>query len=306
MLKALFSSHESRDKTRQLAEEFGKPDIDTAACLQLIAEGADVNLRYDEKHVQRHHFKGEGWTPLMRAAHDGNAELMQALLDNGAKIHAKSKTSCALSKSPSNALIEAAINGQADAAKILLEAGAKPETLERAGKTALQHAAEEGHTEVVEVLLDNGAKIDAKTITGETALLLAVQNFGFNFNANINTVKLLLSRGANPNIRSTAGLSPLSFVAGVARLSLGPKTQEMFILLAEHGADTTAYERYCTSTTSPAISSGEAQLEKLMKTYKDGKIRAQFQEADRQGTRRKRTIRRAKGLTPPSTTQGAR
>ena len=85
-----------------------------------------------------------------------------------------------------------AVRARADAVRLLLTRGANVDTTEPyKGQTALMWAAAEGNTEAAAVLLEAGADIKAKSTGGFTPLLFAVRN------ARLDTVDLLLTRGAN-------------------------------------------------------------------------------------------------------------
>lgn len=58
----------------------------------------------------------------------------------------------------------------------------------------LGHAAYEGHIEIIEILLKHGAEINLRDENGFTPLMNAV------IGQKANSVKLLLERGANPNL----------------------------------------------------------------------------------------------------------
>ena len=72
------------------------------------------------------------------------------------------------------------------------------------GNTALQYAAREGHGEAVEVLLDAGADIDRVSGGDHTSPLLIAT-----INGHFDLAMELLDRGADPNLYSDAGASPL-------------------------------------------------------------------------------------------------
>lgn len=61
----------------------------------------------------------------------------------------------------------------------------------------LFYACEGGHEEFATFLLDNGAEVDAKNHNGVTALFIAAQVGA------ASVVRLLMARGADPNLRST-------------------------------------------------------------------------------------------------------
>ena len=121
---------------------------------------------------------------LIRAAWEGEAEVVKLLLDRGANIEARDKYG-------NTALLLSAGHGQAEVVSLLLDRGANIETRDKYGKTALILAAWSGKTEVVSLLLDRGADIEAKIIIyGYTALSVALNNNNFE------VAKLLISRGA--------------------------------------------------------------------------------------------------------------
>lgn len=72
-------------------------------------------------------------------------------------------------------LLQAALDGDLESVRILLELGANTEATDRQEQTALHLAVTRGRTEVVKTLLLSGAQIEAETSTGRTALLLAAE-----------------------------------------------------------------------------------------------------------------------------------
>ena len=70
----------------------------------------------------------------------------------------------------STPLIVAALFGQTEAARMLIENGAKLETKNNDGATALHVAAFFCHPETVALLLASGADVNARNIRGETPL----------------------------------------------------------------------------------------------------------------------------------------
>lgn len=74
------------------------------------------------------------------------------------------------------ALTIAAMFGQYEICKLLLESGANPNETDGPHTTALMFAAEEGHAEVVKLLLEFGANPNQKDLSNETALDKAVNN----------------------------------------------------------------------------------------------------------------------------------
>ncbi|KAK6820333.1 hypothetical protein RU639_007476 [Aspergillus parasiticus] len=110
-------------------------------------------------------------TPLSLATGNGNEELVRILLAHGADINH-------LYYSPGSVLPD---------------------------KTALMKAASAGHDVIVQLLLDHGAPIDWGPKHGKNPLRLAVEA------GHLSTVKLLLTRGANPRLpKSNLGDTPLA------------------------------------------------------------------------------------------------
>ncbi|HEV8408955.1 MAG TPA: ankyrin repeat domain-containing protein, partial [Gemmatimonadaceae bacterium] len=72
------------------------------------------------------------------------------------------------------------------------------------GMSALHHAVRQGNVEAVEALLDGGAKVNEATLTDHTTPLLMAA-----INGQFDVALRLIARGADPNIASTAGATPL-------------------------------------------------------------------------------------------------
>jgi ankyrin repeat protein len=112
-------------------------------------------------------------------------------------------------------LLDAALSGDADAVRSLLEAGADVESKTRIGSyTALHLASRGGHVPVIRMLLQARANPRAVTTTsGVTPLHLAAASIG-----GADAVGALLAHGADPNAReSSAGQTPLMFAAASNR-----------------------------------------------------------------------------------------
>jgi hypothetical protein len=89
---------------------------------------------------------------------------------------------------------EAALNGQMNQVKEMLEKGLDANTRDREGRTALMYASYNGHTEIAKMLIENGALVNLADSYGRTALMMASSG---PFPA---TVKILLDKQADPNI----------------------------------------------------------------------------------------------------------
>src|SRR5262249_33553443 len=95
----------------------------------LVTRGADVDAR--GKYAL---------TPLMRAAERGDTTAMEVALELGAKINAQSEA------------MLAAMDGKADAVRLLLRYGADRELKDYRGKSAIDWARESGRSVIVEML----------------------------------------------------------------------------------------------------------------------------------------------------------
>ena len=212
------------------ANEFGATALyaaaahaDPAMTVKLLAAGADANTPL---------MSGE--TPLMEAARRGNLATVRALLSGGANPNAQeanggqtalmwalSERQAAVveelvkrgadvqpgSKTGFTPLMFAAQQGDADSARILLRAGAKPNDAQpKTGLTPLMIASAMGNAKAVDLLLDNGADPNAVDTNGYAPLHKAVRDSDYGIDverkdAILAIVKSLLKHGADPNLR---------------------------------------------------------------------------------------------------------
>jgi len=138
-----------------------------------------------------------GHTLLMLAAVEGHAEMVNMLLNQKARVHARN----AYGDSP---LMFAALKGHAEVVRLLLaygaDLGASP-----AGWTPLHYCATEGQTRICQELLDRGAPVDGTEANSTTPLMMAARGGHFE------TVRLLLSRKANPAARNHNGATAMAW-----------------------------------------------------------------------------------------------
>jgi uncharacterized protein len=238
----------------------------------LLASGADPNTRE----------VNGGQNALMWAISQRHAAVAEELVRRGADIHARSKRGF-------TALMFAAQQGDADSVRILLGAGAKPnDVMPRTGLTPLLIASAMGRTKAAALLLDKGADanvVDANGFTslhyaakrrGAVAIVSALLAHGAKPNVrlkqekptvtangvvlqgatplalaaeinNLDAVTALVDGGADPLIPTEQGTTPLMLAAGagtdVSR-SRSPEERAMAIqtakFLVAHGADVNA------------------------------------------------------------------
>lgn len=111
-----------------------------------------------------------GHTPMMRAALDGDTERVKELINQGADINQRDDNG-------RTALMFAVVNRHYETMKVLLEHGADVNARSNEGGTALMGAASAGELRMVEALLDKGADSHATLPeTKESAATLAASH----------------------------------------------------------------------------------------------------------------------------------
>ena len=160
---------------------------------------------------------GRGATPLMHAAAFGNLDTLKLLLDAGADVNARNDFDA-------TALLWAARDP--DKARLLIERGADVNTQSKQGRTPLMVASlRRGGSPIVALMLANGADVNAKDgRLNHTALSLAASV------GEVETMRLLLAKGANPKATLRGGGTPINSAAG-------GKEAEAVRLLIQRGVD---------------------------------------------------------------------
>jgi len=151
--------------------------------------------------------KTDEMTPLHIAAMNGKEEAARRLLEHGADVEAKTAS---LDSDPYNRftggrtpLQWAAVNGHASVVKLLLERGADPGARNISSRTALQEAVLHQHYAVVKLLRDYNAPIDAQDEHGWAALHEAAGGGGPG-SYDVGLAKFLLDHGANIDLRTSS------------------------------------------------------------------------------------------------------
>ncbi|MDB4668749.1 ankyrin repeat domain-containing protein [bacterium] len=104
------------------------------------------------------------------------------------------------------ALLDAAGNGNIEAARQAIADGADVDTLDKRGRAPIQNALHSNNIEAVKLLIDNGANLNTKAPNSWTPLYEAV------LMGRMETVKLLIENGANVNAKDQMGGTPLDQV----------------------------------------------------------------------------------------------
>ena len=107
-----------------------------------------------------------GTTPLMKASHAGQVEIVRALIEAGSQLETRNADG-------NNALWLACVGGHLNVMDVLIEAGINIDNRNDNGATPLMYAASAGKAAVVERLLTAGADISQETLDSFTALDMA-------------------------------------------------------------------------------------------------------------------------------------
>jgi N-acyl-D-amino-acid deacylase len=211
---------------------------DPAKVRRLLAAGANPNAAAKSGH-----------TSLMLAAdYDGAAESVRLLLDRGADPNAVAMQAIFPA---ATALRNAALHGNVEVAKLLLDRGAALETAlgDQRVSLPLFLAAAAGHVDVVDLLLSRGANPNARIDVPDaglegTTLLMMTSEDGYP-----DLVRLLLKRGADPNTRDKIGLTPLMYAAAAIDRGTTDIVQQLLAAGADPAATTPQAESAATLAT---------------------------------------------------------
>jgi ankyrin repeat protein len=233
-----------------------------------------------------------GMTALLLAARDGHREAVSALLEAGAPVNQASEGE------HGTPLVIAICNGHYDVAKYLLDHGADPNLATIDGLAAL-YAAEDteyaqvgwapnpitaqekvSYLELMRALLDHGANPDARLTKalwfrptshnqewvdkkGVTTFWRAAQS------SDVAAMKVLVAHGADPNIASEEGVTPLMAAAGLgwganASRNVPGAWLDAVKYCLELGADVNAKDIYSYTALHGAAYRGDNEMVKLL------------------------------------------
>jgi ankyrin repeat protein len=213
---------------------------------------AAVTEEFLRRHADFDARSKSGFTALMFAAQQGDAESARLLLAAGANANEL------MPKTGLTPLLVASAMGRGKVVALLLDKGADPNAVSANGFTSLHYAARRpgaGAVTIVTALLAHGAKPNVRlkqpkptaitpngvVLQGATALALAAEI------NDLDTVKALVDGGADPLIPTEQNTTPLMLAAGAGTDVSRPRPpaeRAMAVhtvrFLVEHGADVNA------------------------------------------------------------------
>jgi ankyrin repeat protein len=209
--RALFDAAESgdADAVRRLLAEGVDPDAWNAG------HSAAIHLAARRKHIEvvralldggadaNRQEEGLGLTALLNALHARDEQTARLLIARGADV--------TLAGGGYAPIIVASSNGSRPMLELLIEHGAVEGARNRSHLVRAFHgAARGGRTEIVEALLAAGVPVDIG-LPGFTAFMQAT------WKGKLETARLLLGAGADPNAVSVTGMTPLAYARSEAR-----------------------------------------------------------------------------------------
>jgi ankyrin repeat protein len=131
-------------------------------------------------------------------------------------------------------LHDAALNGDIERVRELLEQGDDPNEKNIKGQTPLHLAAYMERLNLIPILIDAGADINAKDDFGKTPLHSAAE-----WNDDASTTELLIQNRADVNAKDSSGKTPLYYTIAYYTIAYKAKNNrlKMIKILLENGAD---------------------------------------------------------------------
>ena len=182
-----------------------------------------------------------GRTPLYSALHTSKpvAATIELLLSHGADIEARDEHGL----SPLLFYLSTNQNPEIEIVALLLEQGAKVNSIDDDHQTPLHHAAANAESGTVSLLLSHGSDINSKNNSGVTPLHYAAGS-----TSDPTVIQLLFDHGAHINVEDDNGTTPLHFAARQNRVSAIAAT------LLDHGARIDTKNRWGRTPLNMAVS----------------------------------------------------
>jgi ankyrin repeat protein/antitoxin component YwqK of YwqJK toxin-antitoxin module len=169
-------------------------DLDKEMAELLLQHGADCDIA-----------DNEGWTPLLNAIENRDLEFVNLLLSHGADPNATPEFDDESDQSGFSALMRAAHYGEAKILEALIAAGADLAQTDSDGYTAVHYAALHRQPSCLKILLKQGADPNSKSADGDSPIgmflvgLVTVVEEGVVIDQDqaVKTLNLLIKNGAN-------------------------------------------------------------------------------------------------------------
>ncbi|KAK3339419.1 ankyrin repeat-containing domain protein [Neurospora tetraspora] len=222
-----------------------------------------------------------GYTPLQDATRYGYKESVRLLLEHGADVNAISPDGTALCLALHRDSFErCTVSEIKDLIKLLVEHGADVNvSYGEYASNALHDAALDGDEEIVRLLLEHGADVNARGGRYDTALQAAAcaANMPLHYSRGgdpkwTDITKMLLDNGADVNAQGGEYGTALQAAASYPYYNypIGDGGTEMRIIaqmLLDHGADVNAQGGKYGTALQAAISTGQKDIEILLRAY---------------------------------------
>jgi len=164
-----------------------------------------------------------GYLPIIDAALQNNVAMIELLLDNCAINPSTQQSKCGIDQFGRTPLMRAAVEGDLEELKDLIEEGAMLEDVGEQEWTALIWAAYGNQTPAVELLLSANASVEHTDSMGRNVLCTAI------YVNNTEMVAALLTAGADPNVKD--GIFGLNAYDLAEHMDADPKILEMLRLV---------------------------------------------------------------------------
>jgi ankyrin repeat protein len=157
-------------------------DVEAVKALLAAGNSTETPIDYGEHKI----------TPLIKAAWDGDDEIVETLLAAGAKVNARA------TDTGETALMNAVTNEHTGIIQILLKAGADVSIKNKFDFNPFTSAVAANHEDIAEMLLDAGAKVE-EGASGLTPLMFAASA------GNVEMIRFLVRHGADVNHGAKSG-----------------------------------------------------------------------------------------------------
>ncbi len=185
------------------------------------------------------------YTALMIAAENGNAEIAKVLINAGANVNARGYGGI-------TPLMIASGLGTTGVMEVLLQSGADISVKDETGSHALGMAAEKGQSEAVKMLIAHGAVVDAIQGNGATSIMIAAQN------GHLDVVRVLLGAHAKIDVIAKENdVTTLMIAATKGYLEIAK-------LLIQNGADVNQKNKDGVTALAPAVQENQLEIVNLL------------------------------------------